>query len=82
MLDKRLGDMMPTLNEKRLRGVHERAVKPALRPSGIGEVRIDDKCFQGETRKCGQRPACRTLPEMNHAGQRFLLSLRFQIKGP
>jgi hypothetical protein len=37
-LDKSLGDLMPTLHEKRLREFHEDEVQLALRPSGIDEA--------------------------------------------
>jgi hypothetical protein len=41
-LDKSLGHLMPALYEKRLREVHEGEVQLALRPSGIGEVGVDN----------------------------------------
>ena len=43
--DKSLGDLMPALDEKRLRKVHEGEVHLALRPSGIGEVGVDKQYF-------------------------------------
>src|SRR6202051_5116425 len=44
-LDKSLGDLMPALHEKRLRGVHEGEFQLAFRPSRIGEVGVDTKYF-------------------------------------
>jgi hypothetical protein len=41
-LDESLGNLMSTLHENIFREVHECAVQLALRPSGIGEVGVDD----------------------------------------
>jgi len=41
-LDKSLGDLMSALHEKILREIHEGKVQFPLRPSGIGEVGVNN----------------------------------------
>src|ERR1700676_1282246 len=56
-LDKCFDDLISAFQEKRFCQVHEGEVQLALRPSGIGEVGVDDEYFHWFDRSMRGKPA-------------------------